>query len=341
MSITVIAVQPNNATGVIIIGASIAIPLMLSVILIISVIVLIWSYKRRSINRKLYTDSQYSTLSKETGQQIQLKSMQQDSAQLDNQVHLSPSTGQTEFIRKPESANINSPNSTSQNSHPTRSTAGDEHSLVLNVAYQETLSSQTTCESTSEQPTYAVIDECKESKFKKQTKKEDLKCKAAEKGPPIPPYQHEVSSTLIQVTKEKADVQVVINSPNTMEELYTAVKKKSKGSDPRDEEHKIPPIPPHTIEELYTAVEKNPKSNADENKEAPSQIYLQNIAEDLYTTVTKKLKSGLTDGTEDAPPIPPHTVEELYTAVIKKPKESTEDKEKDPPIPPYVVPEEN
>ena len=171
MSITVTAVQPNNSTGVIIIGASIAIPLMLSVILIISVIVLIWSYKRRSINRKLYTDSQYSTLSKETGQQIQLKSIQQDSAQLNNQVHLSPSTGQTEFIPKPESVNINSLNPTSQNSHPTRSTAGDEHSLALNAAYQEILSSQTTCESTSEQPTYAVVDEGKERKLKSKQKK--------------------------------------------------------------------------------------------------------------------------------------------------------------------------
>ena len=40
------------------------------------------------------------------------------------------------------------------------------------------------------------------------------------------------------------------------------------------------------------------------------------------------------DDTEAAPPIPPYTVEELYTAVMKKPKESAEDEEKAPPISP-------
>ena len=54
----------------------------------------------------------------------------------------------------------------------------------------------------------------------------------------------------------------------------------------------------------------------------------------------KKPNGSSTDGTEAAPPSPPHTVEELYTAIIKKPKESAEDKEEAPPIPPYTV-EEN
>ena len=68
-----------------------------------------------------------------------------------------------------------------------------------------------------------------------------------------------------------------INPPNTVEELYTAVKKKPKGSQPKDEEE-TPPIPSHTIEELYTAVEKKPKSIPDENKEeAPTQSVLQNV----------------------------------------------------------------
>ena len=109
-----------------------------------------------------------------------------------------------------------------------------------------------------------------------------------------------------------------------------------KGSDSKDEEE-TPPIPPHTVEELYTAVEKKPKSNADENKEAPSQTVLQNTTEDLYTAVMKKPKDG---STEAAPLLPLHAMEELYTAVMKKPTESAEDKEEAPPIPPYTV-EEN
>ena len=95
----------------------------------------------------------------------------------------------------------------------------------------------------------------------------------------------------MQEMKEKGEEQE-INPPHTVEESYTAIKKKPKGSEPKDEEE-TPPIPPHTVEELYTAVEKkSQKSSADENKEAPSQTILQNIAEDLYTAVMKKPKMG-------------------------------------------------
>ena len=53
---------------------------------------------------------------------------------------------------------------------------------------------------------------------------------------------------------------------HTIEELYTAVKRRPKGCEPKNEEG-IPPKPPHTIEELYTAVEKNPKGIADGNQD--------------------------------------------------------------------------
>ena len=105
-----------------------------------------------------------------------------------------------------------------------------------------------------------------------------------------------------------------INSPHTIKELYTAVKKPN-NCEPKGEEE-APPIPsPHTVEELYTAVQKKPKSNssADGNKD----------------------ETPLADDTETAPPIPPHTVEELYTAVTKKPKRNEEDEKEAPPIPPY------
>ena len=88
--------------------------------------------------------------------------------------------------------------------------------------------------------------------------------------------------------------------------MYTAVEKKPKACEPKDEKETPPIPPPHTVEELYTAVQKNSRSrsrsNADKNK-------------------------------DEAPP--PHTVEEtqaagdspsqsaiknLYTAAMKKPK---------------------
>ena len=328
-------VQPNSVTGVNAIGVSIAILLILSIILIITVVVLISCFRRRSTKQNLtYTDSPYSTFSRETGQQIQPQSLQNDSAELYDQIHLSPSTGQTEFISKSETANINKSSLKPWNSHPTCSTASDdrgEYSLAPNAANQVITSHDITCE----QPTYAAIDKSKKKKINKQPKKEDPECKVAEKRPPVSPYRNdsEVPSASMQEKKEKAEQQT-INPPNTVEELYTDIKKKPIGSEPKDEEE-TPPIPPHTVEELYTAVEKKPKSIPDENKEeAPTQSVLQNTTEDLYTAVMKKPKDG---STEVAPPLPPHTVEELYTAVMKKPKESTEDEEEAPPIPPYTV----
>ena len=336
-----LTVQSKSGTGnqIIAFGVSIAILLVISTTIIITIAILVCSYKKRAAKQKLYTDSSYSTLSRGSVQHVQPQSIQHDSTQLYDQVHLSPSTGQTEFVPKNESANINNPSTTPQNSHPTHSTTGDdraEHSLALNIMYQAIaplIPLQKTCKSTSEQLTYAAVNKSKKKKFRKQIKKEESKHKAAEKGPPVSPYKHEVPSASIHEKKEKGEEQEICPS-HAVEELYTAVKKKPKGSVPKDEEE-TPPIPPHTVEELYTAVEKKPKSIADENREeAPTHTVLQNTTEDLYTGVIK-------DGsTEVAPPLPPHTVEELYTAVMKKLKESTEDKEEAPPIPPYTV-EEN
>ena len=64
---------------------------------------------------------------------------------------------------------------------------------------------------------------------------------------------------------------------------------------------------------------------------------LQNTTKDLYTAVMDKSNDGSTDDIETAPPIPPHTVEELYTAVMKTPKGNVEDEKEAPPIPPYTI----
>ena len=259
--------------------------------------------------------SPYSTLNRRAGQS---QALQQDSTQLYDQIHLSPSTGQAEYVPNSETANTNNPSQTPQNFHPIYSTDGGdiaEHSSAFNTGNQATtsqLSPQNTHESTSEQPTYAAVDTSKKKKLKL---KEDMKCKAAEKGPPVAPYAgREVPSATTREMKENITKQEII-SPHTIEELYTAIKK-PKGCEPKGEEEKPPTPPPHTVEELYTAVQKKPKSksNADGNKD----------------------ETSLADDIEAAPPIPPHTVEELYTAIIKKPKGNEEGEKEALPIPPYM-----
>ena len=105
-----------------------------------------------------------------------------------------------------------------------------------------------------------------------------MTCKADEKGPPVLPY----SGTSMQEKKENATKQE-INSPHTIEQLYTAIKKKPKDYEPKGEEE-APSIPSlHTLDELYTAIQKKPKSRSNAN------------------------------GNKDEAP-PPHTVEEKQTA---------------------------
>ena len=348
--------QSNSVTEIIAIVVSLIVLLVLLVALIITVVALV--YKRKGAQKKFYIDSSYSTLKRGTGQQIQPQPLQQDSAQLYDQIHLSPSTGQTEYIPKSETANANNTSETSQNYDPTYSTASEdiaEHSSIPNTGNQATTSQlpslQKACESTSEQPTYAAVDTSKKKKFKKESEKEYPKCKAAEKGPPVLPYSgHEVPSASMQQKKENATKEE-INSPHTIEQLYTSVMKKPNISEPKGEEE-VPPIPPlHTVEELYTFVQKKLKSNsnADSNKdEAPTSPTAeemqtaaekpsQSATEDLYTAVMKKPNDSSAVDTHTAPPIPPHTVEELYTAVMKKPNSGAEDEEEAPPIPPYTA----
>ena len=134
-TISELVLQSNG--NIIAIGVSIAMLLILSTTFIIIVIVLLWSYKSRLTKQKM-TDSTYSTLNRRTGQ---LQSVKCDSPGLCDQIHLSPSTGQTEFIPKPQSENINNPLCTS---HPTH-----EYSVINSDAASYIHSSQAI---------YAVID---------------------------------------------------------------------------------------------------------------------------------------------------------------------------------------
>ena len=62
--------------------------------------------------------------------------------------------------------------------------------------------------------------------------------------------------------------------------------------------------PPPSVEELYTAVKKKPS--------VPMNEPVLQAAEDLYTAVIKKPKSNKMEDEEEAPPIPPHAVEDNF-----------------------------
>ena len=67
---------------------------------------------------------------------------------------------------------------------------------------------------------------------------------------------------------------------------------------------------------MYADVKKKPKGGLPVNEPVPQ------VAEDLYTTVMKKPKEKSVND-EVVPSIPPHTIEEMYTTVQKKPKGNT------------------
>ena len=175
-----------------------------------------------------------------------------------NQLHLSPSTGQAEFISKTETDNKNNcSHHHDQHSFNPSVDTGQPKSVTSPI---ESISADKDI-STLEQPTYAVVDK----------KKKHMKGKE-----PVN-YLSENSST----TNES----LTTHNTEGVEELYTAVNKKTQPTTANNEVES-PPIPPHTVEQLYTAVMKKPKARE-------------------------------TDDEVKAPPVPPHTVEELYTAVQK------------------------
>ena len=274
----------------IIIGVVIA-TLILILLVVLALIVLV-VMSRKSVKRKTNCDSSYSALNRGTPQQLQPLALH-NSSELYDQIHLSPLTGQAEFIRNNETENTNNP----QRQQGVRPSIEEQ---PLQVSLQTAgLNESSENASNTEQPTYAVVN--KKQKKKKHTVGKELvpdqKCEAhTEDLRNVKKHKKEISDT------KKVSPSKEIES---LDQLYTVVKKKPKGS-AADEDENAPPVPPHTVEELYTAVNKIPKVRA----------------------ATKE---------EEAPPIPPHTVEELYTAVNKTPKgNAADDEEEAPPIPPHT-----
>ena len=163
---------------------------------------------------------------------------------------------------------------------------------------------------TSEQPTYAAVK-------KKQKKNEAMKLGHQDNAAADEKNREEIMLSSHSALdkegikknpiKQREATPTSVHTTESLEALYSAVKKKPKGD--RDKEEKVPP-PPHSVEELYTAVKKNAKGSAMEEEEGAPQIPPHTI-EDLYTAVMKKPKGDSIDtGTDGAPPIPPHTVDD-------------------------------
>ena len=294
----------SSITKNIAIGVSILILLTLSTILI-TVVILTWSYKRRYAKQELYTDTLYSTLNRDSGVQVQpALYIQHDSAQFYDQIHLSPSTGQTEFIPKPQSENVNN---LSYKSHPTHP---KENSVTLSAESQ----------TNPPQAIYAAIDKSK----KKQVRKENTNHTAIEKKSlPVSPYIQKESSSTDKGAHAGGNDDPTMRSQKYLDNMCASDHKNQEKVSSEQESN-----PPHTVEELYTAVKKKPKGSVPVNEP---------ILEDFCTAIMKKPKDSSPDG-EAAPPIPSHTIEELYTAIQKKPKGSAmKDGEEIPPIPPHTV----
>ena len=102
-------------------------------------------------------------LNRGSEQQVQLQSMQQNSNDLYDQIYLSPSTGQTEFIPEPQSENISNP---FYNSHPTN--PNTENAMT---------SASAESQANSPLAIYAAIDNSK----RKRVKKDDTKHTVADK----------------------------------------------------------------------------------------------------------------------------------------------------------------
>ena len=170
---------------------------------------------------------------------------------------------------------------------------------------------QVTEKTTFDNPTY-------DNSRKESSKEQEINDR--QDGLPVPLNSQNFTST------NDKESSLVENEPKlgdeVLEGIYAVVNKKK-----REEDEDAPPVPPHTTEELYTAVVKTSKVIATGDKENTLKLPIPSETD----------SNNNTENEEVAPQLPPHTVEELYTAVQKKPKKGAEDEEEAPPIPPYMV----
>ena len=250
------------------IGIIIAIATLLTTVLVLIAVVI---FARKSTKQKRDHDSPYSVLRRGTIRQLQPPVDNNPSGMYD-QIKLSPLTGQAEFDCNAETGNTSSNIMQRQQNTANHGIERNQLKIASSPKTSDKHNDNT------EHATYAVVNKKKKNKLSQKA---------------------EVHDNCESTTQKNA------NGQASLEDLYAAVKKKTKGRAAKEDDN-APPVPPHTVEELYTAVSKIPKVRA----------------------ATKE---------EEAPPIPPHTVEELYTAVNKTPKgNGADDEEEAPSIPPHT-----
>ena len=172
-------------------------------------------------------DASYSTL--ERGINHPLEPQASNTTELYDQIHLSPSTGQTELISRIESITAEG-----------ISTPLSNICSIIDMENSQPISSSETEKSKSEDATYAVVDK----------KKKKKKSKGASDT------NENVSTNEDSKLKEKRGEEVKAQEQPSLEDMYAAVHKKPKGS---EEQEETPPIPASTVELLYSAVQKKPQ----------------------------------------------------------------------------------
>ena len=321
----------NNALLPAWISIGVLMAILTVLVAIIIAVIALALFVSKSSQRKTECDSSYSTLHRQGIQQLQSQSLHTPNDLYDH-IQLSPSTGQAEFISKTETDNTNNP-SPHQGQHNINFKVDIQQPKSATMQITAASSQNIQSKSTLEQPTYAVVNKKNKNTVKEpekancpfetialknlslttaETKEsdnntvdEDVMQTNAIKGNQLK-YNQDNQVTATQTTLQAAE------SP---EELYTAVRKKTKESTAQNEEEPLP-IPLQGVDQLYTAVNKKTQPTT-ANDEVESPPIPPHTVEELYTAVMKKPKARETDDEVEAPPVPPHTVEELYTAVQK------------------------
>ena len=275
---------------------------------IIVVVIALALFVRKSPQRKTECDNSYSTLHREGTQQLQPQSLHTPN-DLYDRIELIPSTGQAEFISKTVTDNTNNPSPHEcQHSINPRVDMQQPKSTTMQITAASSQNIQThKSESTLEQPTYAVVN-----KKKKKTGKEleTANC----------PFET-IAGKNLSSTTAKTKASVHISHKNTVDEDVVQ-RKVANGNqltynqDIQETDTKTTLQTGESPEELYSAVRKKTKESTVQNEVEPLPIPPQGI-EELYTAVNKKIQLTIANDEVESPPIPPHTVEELYIAVMK------------------------
>ena len=205
---------------------------------IVTLSLILWYHKRRTHksemdhnSRSMREAASYSTLERGTRQQIQPQAS--NSIELYDQIHLSPSTGQTELISNTESETVEGISTPLSNIYSS-----------VDMENSQPKSSSETEKSKSEDATYAVVDK----------KKKKKKSKGA---PDDNANKNDSTNEVIFKTKEKREEKVKVQEQPSLEDMYAIVHKKPKKSE--EQEETPPPIPASTMDLLYTAVQKKPQ----------------------------------------------------------------------------------